>query len=316
MKTVVRILAGSHLYGTNVEGSDEDHKVIFIPSGRDILLQKVKDAYHKKPGEGIDLEFWSLQKFLHLACMGQVVAIDLLFAPAESFVGEHSAVWDEIQANRDQFVSKNCSAFVEYCRQQAKKYIVRRERLISLQHAVGYFTSLVDKFPNPATIKLTEVDTIEEFAAANGFTDLISLETAQGHQLQHLSVCDTMVPITASVKVAYGTYKRKLENYGKRVAAAAEGEGDWKSLYHAVRVGYQAIELLTTGKLTFPRPEKDVLLAIRQGRMSFEATQALIETNLVRVEEELERTGLPEKPNTALANALVEKYYRWAVEEE
>ena len=42
MREIVRMVYGSHLFGTNIESSDRDFKSIFLPSARTILLQKVR----------------------------------------------------------------------------------------------------------------------------------------------------------------------------------------------------------------------------------------------------------------------------------
>jgi hypothetical protein len=57
--------------------------------------------------------------------------------------------------------------------------------------------------------------------------------------------------------------EKLIDSYGHRSQAAAETEVDRKSLMHAVRVYQQAIELLQTGKLTFPRPNREELLAVK-----------------------------------------------------
>ena len=44
MNQIVRIEFGSHLYGTATESSDHDYKSVYIPSAKDILLQRVKDS--------------------------------------------------------------------------------------------------------------------------------------------------------------------------------------------------------------------------------------------------------------------------------
>lgn len=313
MKPIVKILAGSYLYGTNVEGSDRDHKVVMIPSPRDILLQRVKDSENRKDSEG-DLEIWSLQQFLKLLCQGQTNAMDMLFAPESYYVGRPGAEWLSVVENRERFVSKNCRAFVGYCRQQARKYVVKLDRQRAINHAVGYFLSAAKNLSNPGQVKIRDLESLEQFAMHNSFTELVPVETAHGTELKHLSVCDTMVPLTASVKLALDTFERKSKEYGARAkAAAAMDDTDWKSLYHAVRVAHEAIELMETGKLIFPRPEKELLLDIRCGRVPFDVVSDMIEENLVRVEEAVERSRLPEKPDYDFADRLVESFYRSAV---
>lgn len=313
MREIIRVLCGSHLYGVALPSSDEDVKGVFVPSAQDILLGRSKDVRGIRSDDQ-DLELFSLQRFLRLLCEGQTVVMDMIFAPAEFYRQEPSAEWQEIVANRSRFLSKNCKAFVGYCRQQAQKYVVRKERLRAVDNAVSYLASLEDRFPNMAHVPLRDVDTLERFVEANCFTELVGIETAQGAELQHLSVCETMVPVSASIKTALATYRRKAQEYGQRIRGAQEADTlDWKSLYHAVRVAGEAIELMETGKITFPRPDKDLLLDIRQGKLPFETVSRMIEENLIRVEEAVQNSALPEKPDYDFADRLVEEVYRQEV---
>jgi len=137
---------------------------------------------------------------------------------------------------------------------------------------------------------------------------------AQHGEILHLSVCQSLVPITATIKVALEQYSKKLDTYGERVTAAANMDAkDWKSMYHAVRVAEEALELLQTGKLTFPRPERRLLTAIRLGKVPFEKVSADIEENLRIVEEAVENSTLQERPDYEYADHLVATFYRSAV---
>lgn len=105
IKTIVRMRFGSHLYGTNTPESDLDIKAIYLPSARDILLQRVKPAVtgHREKAKGekntaddTDFEAYSPAKFLNLLSEGQTVALDMLFAPPGAMLETPDAIWREI----------------------------------------------------------------------------------------------------------------------------------------------------------------------------------------------------------------------------
>jgi hypothetical protein len=86
---------------------------------------------------------------------------------------------------------------------------------------------------------------------------------------------------------------QKCQGSGKRV--------DWKYAMHMLRLGYQGVEFLTTGKLELPIPGErgDWLREVRQGHEDFET--------VIKVAEDLERqvkqlldgdSPLPDQPNT------------------
>ena len=120
MRVIVRILCGSHLYGTNVEGSDRDYKIVYIPDGKRILLQQADklDPEEMPPiieqlkqdaglTEDPDVEFMSFRQYLKLLCQGQANALDMLFAPEANYVKGCEPEWFAIKASIHYWISKN-----------------------------------------------------------------------------------------------------------------------------------------------------------------------------------------------------------------
>ena len=46
---IVEMRFGSHLYGTATARSDLDYKAVYLPDGRDILLQRVRETITETP---------------------------------------------------------------------------------------------------------------------------------------------------------------------------------------------------------------------------------------------------------------------------
>src|SRR4029077_17974016 len=77
---------------------------------------------------------------------------------------------------------------------------------------------------------------------------IIGIATPNGGCVTHWEVCNKKMPYTSSVKTARDMMARLVDEYGQRALQAERQEGvDWKALSHAVRVGEEALELLTTG---------------------------------------------------------------------
>jgi hypothetical protein len=72
---------------------------------------------------------------------------------------------------------------------------------------------------------------------------------------------------------------------------------DTKSAMHMLRLGYQGVELLSEGKLTFPVPERDFLLHVRKGQSS--PQEILSRTGELEKEIKglLETSPLPKQPD-------------------
>lgn len=327
MRTIFRCQFGSVIYGTNLPTSDKDYKSVFIPDAKDLILQRApknitkntKKGYDSRNTENdIDDEAFSLQEYLKLLCQGQTPALDMLFAPKE-FVEVTSPEWEIIWNNRQEFFHRGVSQFVGYTKQQAAKYGIKGSRVDAVRKTVEFLKSL-----DQTTTLHMNLDKLEEFVEANKSSKmdenlpLIGWEyiSKSSHDIpvKHFACCGRKAPLTAKVKYALDSYQTVLDKYGERAKMAETNEGiDWKALYHSVRVGREAYELLTTGNITLPRPEKDLLLQIRKGELPYQQVAELIEEGLTKINEAVSISKLPDEPNYKLADKIVEEIYGYEI---
>jgi predicted nucleotidyltransferase len=89
---------------------------------------------------------------------------------------------------------------------------------------------------------------------------------------------------------------------------------DTKYAMHALRLGYQGVELLETGRVTLPIPEsgRSRVMAVRRGERSFDEVLAEIDEVEQRLEAALEQTALPDSPDDDAVNAFLVDAYRQA----
>lgn len=89
---------------------------------------------------------------------------------------------------------------------------------------------------------------------------------------------------------------------------------DTKYAMHVVRLGYQGIELLTTGRLTLPipEPERTRIMEIRRGERTESDVVAEIEDVERRLAEASETSPLPDEPDHERVNAFIVDAYREA----
>lgn len=318
---IVQIKFGSHLYGTNTESSDVDFKSVYVPSARDILLQKVvgsvpigkkakSEGEKNLPGD-VDNECYSLQRYLNLISEGQTVAIDMLFAPEPLIT---SVLWKYIQQNKEKLLTKRSAAFVGYCRTQANKYGIKGSRVAAAKDAMERFQRLADQYGT--TAKVGEFF-IEDDEVMNEHTRTMRKETTQGRIERYFECCNRMVGFTNTVKEAAAVYRRIYENYGDRARLAEKNESiDWKALSHAVRVGREAIELLTTQHITFPLPYAAHVLEIKQGKMEYQSVANEIERLLDSVEVAVLVSSLREDPDYQFIDDTIAEVYGKKVKEE
>lgn len=312
MNKVFEVKFGSHLYGTDTSESDLDLKGIFLPTARQIVLgnytktvniSRPKKECERNTKDDVDIEMFSLDRYLELLTDGQTVALDLLFAPKSmyTFAGPSIDLMRHIFDNRDKLLTKNVNAFVGYARQQAAKYGIKGSRMDSLKRVMALLGTL------PVHDKLSLHES-KIYGLIDECKELISLEKSalvevamipgpnRVDLMPHLSVCNRKVPFQATVKFAKEVYGRILDGYGQRAHKAHLAGGvDWKAISHAVRVNGEALELLRTGFITFPRPERALLLDIKLGKMPYEAVAEKIERGLADLYEAKEKSPLREE---------------------
>ena len=311
---IVRVEFGSHLYGTNTEKSDHDFKSVYVPKAKDILLQRVVESTghkvvrpegEKNSPEDTDDESYSLQKYLSLLAQGQTVAIDMLFVPKPLFT---TPIWEHIKENKDKLLTKKSASFVGYCRTQANKYGIKGSRVAAAKEAKEGFERWI-RIHGP-TAKVFEVLS-DEPRTLDEHTRVLSKETTLGKFETYFECCDRKVGFKNTLKEALAIYTRIYEEYGHRARLAQSNEGiDWKALSHAVRVGTEAVELLYTGKVTFPLPNKEHVLEIKLGKIPYAQVAGEIEYLLYAVEKAEKDSILRDEPDYEFIDDLVYNVYR------
>lgn len=282
---------GSTVYGTRTKASDTDIKEVFLPSARDILLQKAPTALVSSTAE-LDVDRFSLQFFVGLVMQGQTLALEMLFVAPALYLEPPDAVWLQLQAQRARLLSRKSSAFVKYCRAQASKYGVKGTRLAAARGVVELLSKL------PPQTKLAE-----HFGVLSSFVNATQHCSLDAEQLE---VCGRKAQLGITVKHAVSLYEKVLQGYGERSKAAADNVGvDWKALMHAVRIAGEADEFLRTGHITLPRVEAPFLLKIRAGELPYEEVTELLDHRLETVEALVAQSPLPETPDEAFAEEFI-----------
>lgn len=287
---IVKMIFGSHLYGTNTPNSDTDYKGIFLPSKRDILLGRIpksintttKKGNGKNSDQDVDTEIYSLHYFIKLALEGQTVALDMLHANSESII-ESSIVWNQIVASRHRFYTRNLQAFIGYARRQASKYGIKGSRLNAAQNVMDVLQQMA---PESKLHEVWDMLPTSEHLYHVG-------QSPNG--IRQYQVCGKILQETQTAGHTLDMLKKFYESYGARAKQAEENKGiDWKAVSHAMRAAIQVKELLTRRTITFPLVDADLLLAIKQGRMDYTTEVApMLEALMDEVEELSRISDLP-----------------------
>lgn len=332
MEIIVKAITGSQLYGLATPTSDIDYKGVYIPDAEDILLNKTPKTSINDSGKGQDdTEMYTLLGFMNLLKQGQTGAIELLFAPADSIV-ESSPLWVEIQNNRDKFLHSNISSFIGYCKSQAHKNSLKHQRIVTLKKILKIIAEVLERH---ALHNLQLVGEGKDQLSKPKIGDIIPLfkeaglgkcdwdvsfdvpnedKKAEGFSAYFMEVHHQKIHYALSLGLAQEQLKAKLDEYGAR-ANSLTTNADWKALSHAVRVGQEAIELLSTGKIEFPLDDAEYLLMIKNGERSFKEVSEEIDNNLEHIKYWEENSVLPKEIDTRVLDEIVLKKYKQTIGE-
>ena len=303
---IVKMLFGSHLYGTSTENSDKDYKGIFIPSKQDCYLGNIPKSYSNSSGndsskntkDDIDEEIYSLQYFIKLACEGQTVAIDMLHCNDECLI-ETSDIWKELVVNRKKFYTKNLDAFIGYARKQASKYGIKGSRLNTVEEVLNFLKNRNEDKISDVWDKLPQVEHIH------------ILDDPKNKDIKFYQVCGKKFQSTAKIDYVIPILEKFLYEYGHRAQLAKENKGiDWKACSHALRAAYQVKSILLYNDLTFPLKESNIILDVKNGNVDYiNEFSPLLETLMNEVEELTKISKLPEKVDKKFWNKFIIDVY-------
>ena len=318
---IFKSIYGSNLYGTATPSSDLDIKTIMLPNGRDIVLQKAKQVssqqrpksdLEKNTAGELEVEIFSLQKYLHLLSEGQTVALDMLFAPKSAWLIEPNKIWFDIIANKDRLVTRKAAAFVGYCRQQANKYGVKGSRIAAARGALTMINMAIDHAGNNKEKVELYNDLIDrQIVLHPEYMALVDIDQPNSGPIRHWEVCGRKIPFNSTLKNAFNILDKLVNEYGNRTLQAEQDGGvDWKALSHAVRIADEAIELFQTGNITFPLRNVNHIMDIKTGKLSYKEVAEEIESLLDEVEKAQLESSLPDHPDYEWIDNFVYKIYK------
>lgn len=326
MNQLFELKFGSHLYGCDTPNSDLDLKGIYIPEAREIVLgnykknistSRPKKHLERNTKDDVDIEIFSLDRYLKLLSEGQTVSLDILFSPDNMFIqkGPNFYIFEEIRKNKDRLLCKDLAAFIGYAKQQAAKYGLKGFRVAALRETLDFLNrynghEIVRELRELCNFVYNIGEYGEPLGLKNEYISLIDLNDKNGNNVEYLKICDKFYQTNSKVKYIKDQIQKRFDEYGQRALKAELNEGiDWKSLSHAVRVNNQGIELLNTGKITFPRPDRQLLLDIKLGKMDYNKVADIIVEGLEILKGSEANSSLRSKPDQDWIDNFIYEVY-------
>jgi hypothetical protein len=291
-KKIFSCITGSQLYGTATPESDTDVRGVFIPTEEFYFgfMEKVEQVESHVPDE----TYWEITKFFKLCLDNNPNILELLFIPKEFTLGK-TEEWDRIMEHRDLFLStKARHTFSGYAVSQLHRIKQHREWLLNPPA----------KKPERRDFNLPETNVITK-DQINAYDELLDRGEILEIGIQTLQVLQREKAYFNAMKY-WDNYQRwKAERNKDRASLEAKFGYDTKHASHLFRLMGEGIELLTTGNITFPRPDADELLAIRHGKYSYEELMSKlgidVDSNFKSIEDKI---ILPHNPDRKKADKL------------
>lgn len=329
MLKLVETLHGSHLFGTATPTSDRDSVVVFVPPARDILLGRMPG--HAR--EGVSTAEWRalgiaktdehdgvkmpLHRFLEKVTIGEPNSVEILFSPPSAWLSEPHPLWHKIRALGPRLISRDMSRYAQFAYDQAKAFGLTPRRYQAAIDAQAFFRDLAAANSN---VRLRDVaGEIEAFVAnaalthgeALGFEDI---EVNGRHMpVRHVVVCSKRLVMGLKIEDAVVMVDKLVRDYGERTRIKALAGADWKALSTALRVAGEAIELLETGNLSFPRSDAELVKAVKAGTLPQNEVIDEIEARLDRIAAASLTSKLPQTADVAAAEELLLEIHGQAV---
>jgi len=317
-RVILKIKAGSHLYGLNTETSDEDYIGVYLSTPDEIYgLQKseiVDESVVSKQDNGrnasdaVDCKYYELRKFCTLALTANPTILELLFARKENII-----ICDEygqmLIDNRDKFLSTRVKhTYLGYAHSQVAKSQVKSENLRILFKARDI---LKECCQNAMLYNLTYYEEGEQLVV-DKYEDIIKID---GSFPNYVIIADLKLN-NQKIKDVVAKIEFRINNATNRADGMLQHGLDYKFICHTYRLIKEGEELLKTGNLKFPLKDRDLLMEIKLGKIKPTEVMDLI-GDLEETKAEWEKYDLlPRSSDFKGVNKMVIDMYKKYVTKE
>ena len=308
---------GSLLHGTNTKQSDLDLKGIFLPTKEELFLQNYPavvslttgNKNKKNTKKDIDLELFSLPKFLELVGKFDSNIIEMLFSMGTEKEIYRSLTLDVLMQERNNLVINQPRAFVGFALKQMSKYAVKGDRLKELESVINFLKKNgIDRLHKKATLNDLK-NQLDFFLSSKKYVSFIEEPKSNNSEDRgiYLSVLGRNFLLTNKIEYVYKGLKGVLSTYGARAEKAKNMQGaDFKAISHAIRTVREMIEILTTKNLILPLSFAKELVEIKEGKREVKEVMNYFEELIEELYNISDSSSLPKKiPHKTIEKILL-----------
>lgn len=309
INVIFQAVTGSQSRGLATATSDTDIKGAFLPKAQNLFqLAPPKESI---TAHEPDVEYHHLRKFIELASLkANPTILEMLFVD-EQFIQYKHPVMDILLEEKEQFLTlQTYNSFVCYAREQLMRIkngnldTSEKENEIHLKYVLDSMLNndeLLLQFPSLTKEMLPNISNIR---FTNGKLDIVSI-SGSFSEINLLEYKSMLTQLEQTVK--------QYKSLGKRNNKASEARL-FKHAAHLVTLLTMGIEVLQGKGLNVLRTaDRDELLAIRNGKYSFEelyhyADELFLEIDSVKKDSKLPKQYSRQKADD-LYKRMMTSYY-------
>ena len=326
--TVLYTLSGSRAYGINTEDSDYDYKGIAVAPEKYYkgFLSKFEQSEFR-PFDNGESVVYEIQKFFKLAADANPNILDSLFCTEDEIIYSSNEGRILID-NRNEFVSQKAyKSYYGYAISQFKKMESHRRWLVNKPKnkperidfglpdnndyikAMNNLMNSVQEKVNSWQIDYGELAQSEKISIYNQITKFLAeLQlTRDDYFYQALKTFNSTDELYEKIvrekkfrdaNNAWCDYiKWETERNPKRKALEEKMHYDGKDACHTIRLLQMCEEILSGKGVIVKRPNREELLAIRNGALTFEQIVEYVEKQNTKFQLLSKNCSLPLRPN-------------------
>lgn len=324
-KLLSSFLTGSRLYGTNTPDSDVDTRGVFLPP-KDYVFGFLRNCFKVEDKE-TDTMYHEMKSFFKFAMKCNPNIIEYLFIPPDQML-HSSPEWRLIVMNRDLFLSNKAkNTFSGYAFAQMKRIKHHRAWLLHppkkkpvredfgmstndksclSKSEIGAFNEIIAAYLQQIGSYHILKDQLFDLNKTHNYKAIIKNTTNLNFDaVKKIVPFDDNIMMALEKEKAYGSALVQWQHYQNwlkhrnpyRAELEAKFGYDTKHGLHLYRLVEECRELMTTGNITFPRPDREHLLAIKDGIYTFEQLMEKFKKVNDELEEILKQSILPDNPD-------------------
>ncbi len=335
-----KVIAGSRAYGLELPTSDTDIRGIFLQPNEYRLgngyLEQVNDKKN-------DIVFYELNRFINLLANNNPNVIENLFVPKDKILIFNDRI-KPLYENRYKFLTKKIRfTFGGYAISQIKKARglnkkivnpIDKERKNPLDFC--YILSPIGTIPlkqwlctqRNEACKQERYGVVKVNNARNvyyiyydekgniGYRGILKNKTSNELRMSSIPKTETLKNnVMIYNKDGYQSYCKDYKEYWEWVKnrnphryndnTSHNQNYDGKNMMHCLRMLDMAIEIAKGRGVNLVRPNREWLLSVRRGKVSYDEIIELVENKKNQMDEEFEKSDLPEKVNINMVHDII-----------